>query len=89
MLQSDPVKRLFNQPNIIIKTIPLKINTNSGSNNNGFMNKIQNTDTNINKPKQSELSVIPLQMNQEENIEDINLLPAKKQGKSEITLVPV
>ncbi|XP_016919349.1 uncharacterized protein LOC108002273 [Apis cerana] len=89
VLQSDPVKRLFNQPNIIIKTIPLKINTNSGSNNNDFMNKIQNTDTNINKPKQSELSVIPLQMNQEENVEDKNLLPAKKQGKSEITLVPV
>ncbi|OAD56512.1 hypothetical protein WN48_03199 [Eufriesea mexicana] len=88
VLQSEPVKRLFNQPNIIIKTIPLKINTTSAS-NDAFLNRINNIDSNINRPKQSELSVIPLQTNPEECIEDKNLLPSKKQGKSEITLVPV
>lgn len=89
MLQSDPVKRLFNQPNIIIKTIPIKINPTSASNNKSSINKVHDTDSSINRAKKSELSVIPLQKNQEENIDDENLLPSKKQGKSEITLVPV
>ncbi|KAK1122648.1 hypothetical protein K0M31_009091 [Melipona bicolor] len=91
VLQSDPVKRLFNQPNIIIKMIPIKVNPTSASNNKISTNKVHDTEyiSNINKAKQSELSVIPLQKNQEENIDDENLLPSKKQGKSEITLVPV
>ncbi|XP_068978162.1 uncharacterized protein [Bombus flavifrons] len=89
VLQSDPVKRLLNQPNIIVKRIPLKINATSVSNDNVLTNKIHNVDSNVNRTKQSELSVIPLQTNQEENIEDKNFLPSKKQGKSEITLVPV
>ncbi|KOX69864.1 hypothetical protein WN51_06209 [Melipona quadrifasciata] len=91
VLQSDPVKRLFNQPNIIIKTMPIKVNPTSASNNKISTNKVHDTEyiSNINKTKQSELSVMPLQKNQEENIDDENLLPSKKQGKSEITLVPV
>ncbi|CAK9824754.1 Zinc finger protein 341 [Anthophora retusa] len=89
VLQSEPVKRLFSQPNIIIKAVPLKLNTTSASNNNVLVNKINNIDSNLSKPKQSELSVIPLQLDQEGNVEDENLLPSKKQGKSEITLVPI
>ncbi|XP_033344694.1 uncharacterized protein LOC117230896 [Bombus vosnesenskii] len=89
VLQSDPVKRLLNQPNIIVKRIPSKINATSVSNDNVLTNKIHNVDSNVNRTKQSELSVIPLQTNQEENIEDKNFLPSKKHGKSEITLVPV
>ncbi|KAK9298384.1 hypothetical protein QLX08_008285 [Tetragonisca angustula] len=89
VLQSDPVRRLFNQPNIIIKRVPIKVNSTSASNNKISTNKVHDTDSSINRAKQSELSVIPLQKNQEENIDDENLLPSKKQGKSEITLVPV
>ncbi|XP_060825037.1 uncharacterized protein LOC132911990 [Bombus pascuorum] len=89
VLQSDPVKRLLNQPNIIVKKIPLKINSTSVSNDNVLTNKIHNADPNVNRTKQSELSVIPLQTNQEENTEDKNFLPSKKHGESEITLVPV
>ncbi|XP_017796658.1 PREDICTED: uncharacterized protein LOC108577938 [Habropoda laboriosa] len=89
VLQSEPVKRLFNQPNIIIKAIPIKIETSSASNKNVPVNKTNNIGSNLSKPKQSELSVIPLQIDQEGNIEDENLLPSKKQGKSEITLVPI
>ncbi|CAL7938206.1 unnamed protein product [Xylocopa violacea] len=88
VLQSDPVKRLFNQPNIVIKTIPVRTDAASAS-NNAFANRMNNVDSNLNRSKQPELSVIPIQIKQEENTEDDTLLPSKKQGKSEITLVPI
>ncbi|XP_012136217.2 uncharacterized protein LOC100883502 isoform X1 [Megachile rotundata] len=89
VLKSDPVKRLFNQPNIVIKTIPLQINAPFTSDDNVIANKQNNLDSNLSESKQAELSVIPLQMDQEDNKEDENLLPSKRQGKSEITLVPI
>ncbi|XP_076164513.1 uncharacterized protein LOC143145224 isoform X2 [Ptiloglossa arizonensis] len=84
VLNSDPVKRLFNQPNIIIKTIPLNVHATSTSNNNTIINKLYNFDSNSNRSKQSELSIVPVRIDQEEN-----LLPSKKEGKSEIALVPI
>nr|XP_034179184.1 uncharacterized protein LOC117603800 isoform X1 [Osmia lignaria] len=89
VLKSDPVKRLFNQPNIVIKTFPLQINTTFTSDDNVVTNKLNNLNTNLNESNQPELSVIPLQMDQESGKEDENLLPSKRQGKSEVTLVPI
>lgn len=54
------------------------------------MSKLSNTDSDYSKSMQSELSVIPLQTNHEDlNVDDVNLLPSKRQGKSEIALVPI
>ncbi|XP_043265626.1 uncharacterized protein LOC122405154 [Colletes gigas] len=85
VLNSEPVKRLFNQPNIVIKTIPSKARATSASYNNNVGNEAYNLDSNVNTSKLSELSIVPLPIDQEEE----NLLPSKKEGKSEIALVPI
>lgn len=80
MLKLDPVKRLLNQPNIIIKTVPLKPPETSAWNN------VANRTNNSINP--NELKQLVLQMDVEDT-EDENLLPSKRDGKSEIALVPI
>ncbi|XP_029172307.1 uncharacterized protein LOC114941472 [Nylanderia fulva] len=92
VLQSDPVKRLFNQPNIIIKTIPLKdIVSTTELDKNIFDNKrngIQNATT-LNNVKSPAMSIVPVKIPDEEK-EDANLLPSKiEDKKSEISMLPV
>ncbi|KAI4488064.1 hypothetical protein M0804_004912 [Polistes exclamans] len=106
ILQSDPVRRLLNQPNIIIKTVP--VNTQSKSNftsnaissstvdisTNVYGNKNNGTHSDLSKNKQSELTILSIKSNkdenvEDENVEDENLLPSKTEGKSEISLLPI
>ncbi|KAL6446718.1 hypothetical protein ACFW04_001275 [Cataglyphis niger] len=85
VLQSDPVKRLFNQPNIIIKTIPL--NSVAELDKNIFDNKKNGINTMTLKPPA--ISIVPVKIPDEER-EDANLLPSKiEDKKSEIALLPV
>ncbi|XP_053976883.1 uncharacterized protein LOC128875381 [Hylaeus volcanicus] len=84
VLNSDPVKRLFSRPNIVIKTIPLNVHANSTSNNNIAVNNLYKFDSDLNISKRTELTIVPLPSDQEEN-----LLPSKREGKSEIALVPI
>ncbi|KMQ94018.1 zinc finger protein 408 [Lasius niger] len=88
VLQSDPVKRLFNQPNIIIKTIPLssiaELDKDIFGNKRNGMNA-----TTLNNIKPPAISIVPVRIPDEEK-EDANLLPSKiEDKKSEITLLPV
>lgn len=85
MLQSDPVKRLFNQPNIIIKTIPLssvaELDKDIFDKRNGM---------NATTPKPPAISIVPVRIPEDEEREDANLLPSKTEDKkSEIALLPV
>ncbi|XP_050449871.1 uncharacterized protein LOC126850677 [Cataglyphis hispanica] len=85
VLQSDPVKRLFNQPNIIIKTIPL--NSVAELDKNIFDNKRNGMNAMTLKPPA--ISIVPVRIPDEEK-EDANLLPSKiEDKKSEIALLPV
>lgn len=85
VLQSDPVKRLFNQPNIIIKTIPL--NSVAELDKDIFDNKKNGMNTMTLKPPA--ISIVPVRIPDEER-EDANLLPSKiEDKKSEIALLPV
>ncbi|XP_011702838.1 PREDICTED: uncharacterized protein LOC105458923 [Wasmannia auropunctata] len=84
VLQSDSVKRLFNQPNLIIKAIPLKLaeSGNMFSHKRNGMNSISNC-------TKSEISILPVRTADEEK-EDANLLPSKiEHKKSEIALLPI
>ncbi|EZA52579.1 hypothetical protein DMN91_001936 [Ooceraea biroi] len=88
VLQSDPVKRLFNQPNLIIKTIPLKLSTEANKNLFGNGKNGMNI-TLLNNIKQPEISIVPVRITDEER-EDANLLPSKiEDKKSEIALIPI
>lgn len=83
MLQSEPVKRLFNQPNIIIKTIPLN-SVSSELDKNVFGDKRNGMNATTLKP--SAISIVPV----DEERDDANLLPSKiEDKKSEIALLPV
>lgn len=85
VLQSDPVKRLFNQPNIIIKTIPLSSVTELD--NDIFDNKRNGMNATTLKPPS--ISIVPVRIPDEER-DDANLLPSKiEDKKSEIALLPV
>lgn len=86
VLESEPVKRLFNQPNIVIKAIPVTITTDMTSNKN--INK-NGMNINVNNSKIPEISIVPVKL-PDERREDANLLPSKMEDKkSEITLLPV
>lgn len=86
MLQSDPVKRLFNQPNIIIKTIPLS-SVNSELDKDLFGDKRNGTNATTLKP--SAISIVPVMVSDDER-DDANLLPSKiEDKKSEIALLPI
>ncbi|XP_015179294.1 PREDICTED: zinc finger protein MSN2-like [Polistes dominula] len=101
ILQSEPVRRLLNQPNIIIKTVPLnnqpKSNLTSNATNsstveistNVYGNKNNGTHSDLSRDKQSELTIHCNKSNKDENVEDENLLPSKTEGKSEISLLPI
>ena len=88
VLKSDPVKRLLNQPNIIIRTVPLQKHDTSSSVKNFFTNR-HSSRHRSSRPERPEISIVPLQMETEESKEEENLLPSKKEGKSEIILVPI
>ncbi|KYN00637.1 PREDICTED: uncharacterized protein LOC108775743 [Cyphomyrmex costatus] len=82
VLQSDCVKRLFNQPDLIIKTIPLT----PLESDNTFCHKKNGINLTSNHTT-SEISIFPVRTADEE---DDNLLPSKiKHKKSEISLLPV
>ncbi|EFN63757.1 Zinc finger protein 408 [Camponotus floridanus] len=86
MLQSDPVKRLFNQPNIIIKTIPLS-SVSSELDKDIFGDKKNGMNATTLKP--SAISIVPVMIPDEER-DDANLLPSKiEDKKSEIALLPI
>lgn len=100
ILQSDPVKRLLNQPNIIVKTIPLntqpKSNFTSNTNTNivnistsTFEGKNNGINTDLSRIKQPDVTVFSTKSSKEENTDDENLLPSKTEGKSEIALLPI
>ncbi|XP_076234255.1 uncharacterized protein LOC143179102 isoform X2 [Calliopsis andreniformis] len=89
VLNSDPVKRLFNQPNIVIKTVTWKPPEASVLSNNNVTNKTSISSITPNELKQPEMTEVFLKMEIEDNNEDENLLPSKKDGKSEIALVPI
>ncbi|KYM88913.1 hypothetical protein ALC53_02679 [Atta colombica] len=85
VLQSDSVKRLFNQPDLIIKTIPLS----SLESGNAFWYKRNGINSTSNHTTASEISIFPVGTIDEEK-EDANLLPSKiKHKKSEIALLPI
>lgn len=89
VLQSDPVKRLFSQPNLVIKTVPLNILSESNKDFFGSKKNGMNV-TLLNNVRQPEISIVPLRMIEEEKEEDANLLPSKiEDKKSEIALVPI
>lgn len=89
-MQSASVKRLFSQPNLIVKTIPA--NSVNKSANNVFGNKTNATRTSNNKSKLPELSIVSVRSEQStlDEQEDIHLLPSKIENKkSEIILLPL
>ena len=89
-MKSDPVKRLFNQPNIIIKTIPLNGPLNSHTaNTNGFADKKNGVNKDLHIPSQPNISIHAVKPGLSEKIEEGNFLPSKKEGKSEIALLPI
>jgi len=80
------VKRLFNQPNLTIKTVPLNLSTKF--NKDIFVNNKNGMSALSNNTKQSEISILPIRTDEEK--EDFNFLPSKiEDKKSEIALVPV
>ncbi|KAG5343744.1 DRL protein, partial [Acromyrmex charruanus] len=84
VLQSDSVKRLFNQPDLIIKTIPSSLES-----GNEFWHKRNGMNSTSNHTTVSEISIFPVGTADEEK-EDANLLPSKiKHKKSEIALLPI
>ncbi|KAG5314259.1 MECOM protein, partial [Acromyrmex insinuator] len=84
VLQSDSVKRLFNQPDLIIKTIPSSLES-----GNEFWHKRNGMNSISNHTTASEISIFPVGTADEEK-EDANLLPSKiKHKKSEIALLPI
>jgi len=86
VLQSDSVKRLFNRPNLIIKTIPLKL----AESDNTFWYKRNGISSTSNHIRPSEISIFPVRTEEDEEKEDINLLPSKiEHKKSEIALLPI
>lgn len=85
VLQSDSVKRLFNQPDLIIKTIPFT----PFESDNSFWHKKNGMNSVSNRTTASEISIFPVGTVDEEK-EDANLLPSKiKHKKSEIALLPI
>ncbi|XP_071627821.1 uncharacterized protein [Temnothorax longispinosus] len=87
VLQSDSVKRLFNQPNLVIQTISSK--PLAESDNNMFWHKRNGMNTTSNCTRPSEISIFPVRTADEEK-EDDNLLPSKiEHKKSEIALLPI
>ncbi|XP_015585574.1 uncharacterized protein LOC107263164 [Cephus cinctus] len=91
ILQSDPVKRLFNQPNIVIETIPVGASASSSTvlNKSIFVNKKNGTRQDLHGKNQPEISILPVRYVPGENKEEGTHLPSKKDGKSEITLLPI
>ncbi|KAG5324318.1 DRL protein, partial [Pseudoatta argentina] len=84
VLQSDSVKRLFNQPDLIIKKIPSSLES-----GNEFWHKKNGMNSTSNYTTVSEISIFPVGTADEEK-EDANLLPSKiKHKKSEIALLPI
>nr|XP_033341600.1 uncharacterized protein LOC117229298 [Megalopta genalis]XP_033341601.1 uncharacterized protein LOC117229298 [Megalopta genalis]XP_033341602.1 uncharacterized protein LOC117229298 [Megalopta genalis]XP_033341603.1 uncharacterized protein LOC117229298 [Megalopta genalis]XP_033341604.1 uncharacterized protein LOC117229298 [Megalopta genalis] len=88
VLNSEPVKRLLNQPNIIVRAIPLNIQTTPNSYNN-VTNKVKMTHINVKESKTKLNTTILPENIKEKNADDENLLPSKINGKSEIMLVPI
>lgn len=101
-MQSDPVKRIFNQPNIIFRTIPkntqlqssFTLNTTNTNTINISMNAFENKNNDIeykdlNKIKQSEAFILSNKFSRKKNVDDRNLLPSKTEGKSEVALLPI
>ncbi|KAL6262793.1 hypothetical protein P5V15_005583 [Pogonomyrmex californicus] len=87
VLQSDSVKRLFNQPNLIIKTIPLNLLTES--NKDMFWHKRNGINATSSHASPADISIHPVRAAEEEK-EDANLLPSKiEDKKSEIALLPI
>ncbi|XP_071556244.1 uncharacterized protein [Temnothorax nylanderi] len=87
VLQSDSVKRLFNQPNLVIQTISSK--PLAESDNNMFWHKRNGMNTTSNGTRPSEISIFPVRTADEER-EDDHLLPSKiEHKKSEIALLPI
>jgi hypothetical protein len=90
-LQSDSVRRLFNQPNIVIHAIPRNnsptafrmVRPKSFADQNNLVNGDYQL---LNKPDVS-IQVISLSSDETSDVE--NLLPSKNNGKSEILLVPI
>ena len=84
------MKRLFNQPNIIIKTIPLSGPQNSHSTNtNGFADKRNGVNKELQIPTPPDISIHAVKSGLIEKNDEGNLLPSKKEGKSEIALLPI
>lgn len=89
MLQSDPVRRLFNQPNIVIKTVPLTVNGDTTSKKGIFGSHKNGMNTNLDMCKPPEICIVPVTLSDEDR-EDANLLPSKTEDKkSEIVLLPI
>lgn len=90
-MKSDAVKRLFNQPNIIIKTIPLDDPSDINlTNTNGFSDKRNGIYNDLHNPFEPDISIHAVKTtNTEKIIDDSTLLPSKNEGKSEIALVPI
>ncbi|XP_012537649.1 A-agglutinin anchorage subunit [Monomorium pharaonis] len=88
VLQSDSVKRLFCQPNIIIKTFPIKPVT---FNKDVLGHKINGVNLTQNLTRPPEISIFPdKQSTVDKEKEDANLLPSKvEHKKSEIALFPL
>lgn len=89
ILQSDPVKRLFNQPNIVIETIPVGASTSSVLNKSISTDKRNGANKDLCNKKQPEVSILPIKCPTLERKEDVTVLPSKTEGKSEITLLPI
>lgn len=86
VLQSDSVRRLLNQPNLVIKTIPLKPLVESDK--DVFSHRRNGVYT-TNYTGSSEISILPIRTTDEQT-EDANLLPSKiEHKKSEIALLPI
>lgn len=87
------MKRLFNQPNIIIKTIPLSGPQNSHSTQhnttNGFADKRNGVNKELQTPTPPSISIHAVKPGLTGKIDEGDLLPSKKEGKSEITLLPI
>ncbi|XP_011878809.1 PREDICTED: transcription factor Sp2-like [Vollenhovia emeryi] len=88
VLESDSVKRLFNQPNLVIKTTPFKPLAEVSDEGTPWHKK-NGVSTMLNYTRPSELSVVSVRTAEEEK-EDANLLPSKiEHKKSEIVLFPI
>ncbi|KAJ8686764.1 hypothetical protein QAD02_022558 [Eretmocerus hayati] len=91
ILQSDSVRRLLNQPNLAIHTVP---RTSSPAAYRMIKPKPSIEKKNVvngelQLPQKSEVSIQVINLPNKDQSEDENLLPSKYNGKSEILLVPI